>query len=64
MEIVKRFRSTVLPYSYKILMLKESKNANYICKLEQNLLNLHIEYKYCPKLNFSGKSECFSKIIK
>lgn len=57
-----RFRcKTFLPYNYKIIEVIEG-DAHYISELENKLQKENKKHKYIPYLNFSGATECFSKI--
>lgn len=47
-----------MPYSYEILKIIESENAGYIYDLENILLRNSKQFKYLPKLDFHGKTEC------
>lgn len=52
-----------LPYRYKILAIIPFSLKN-ICKAEKELHTMFSEYKYNPKLKFSGYTECFDISIK
>lgn len=63
-KVESRFRNkTLMPYFYEVLKVIESKEDPIsIWELERSLLKLHKEFKYKPKILFSGYTECFSKI--
>lgn len=62
--VYKRFYGKVnLPYNYEIVKTIEGEPKN-ISKLEKQLQKHNKQFKYIPKINFSGVNECFSKIDK
>ena len=48
-----------MPYQWKVLLVRQS-SAKYISELERSLQKQAWEYKYKPKLPFSGQTECFT----
>jgi len=62
MTINNRFKTKrMLPYNFKVI--KEILgNADFIFNLENELKNFNKEYKYKPKIKFSGINECYSNI--
>ena len=60
-KIHDRFISPKLPYEYEIIISIEDTGED-ICKYEKILHALHRKYKYKPKINFMGRTECFSEI--
>lgn len=61
--VAKRFSAKDFPYTYEVI--RECKGtAKAMCSLESHLHNLQHNYKYTPKKEFSGMSECFTKITK
>jgi len=60
--IKKRFNNKAsMPYNYKIIKIFENKDSEYISKLENKLHIKNKEFKYIPKKEFYGNSECFFK---
>jgi len=53
----------VLPYNWEIIKLYELENPRDICTLETEIKNLHKEYRYTPKIKFSGYRECYLKLL-
>ncbi len=51
-----------MPYNYKIIKLIKSKDSDYIFNLERKLHKINKKYKYIPKIQFDGFTECFSKV--
>ncbi|MEQ1227941.1 hypothetical protein ABLT66_00255 [Acinetobacter junii] len=62
-DITERFARGRIPYEYEVLKII-SENAEFIWKLEKQIHALLHEYKYCPELQFNGKTECFSQVPK
>lgn len=59
------YHKSLMPYKYKILRVIESrKDPIYIYDLERVLHKFYKDYKYTPKIKFSGDTECFSKLPK
>ncbi len=56
-----RFSRGQLPYSYEVLTTIEG-SGDFVCNLEQELLNMNYKYKYTPTLEFAGSQECFSSL--
>lgn len=56
-----RFISPKLPYNYSVILCIEDDGLS-ICKYEKLLHNHHKEFKYKPKINFMGRTECYSQI--
>lgn len=55
-------KGTKMPYEYEVI--EEIKgSAGFIFDLENELHAKHKEYKYCPSLDFHGKTECYIKLI-
>jgi len=50
------------PYTYEIIDVIESFNAELIYKMENHYLNQHKFFRYTPKIRFKGDSECFKKL--
>lgn len=64
-EIEKRFKREkkfVDNYHYEIIEIIKSDDGNYIWNLEKQLHRKYREYKYIPKFEFGGHTECFSYI--
>lgn len=61
-DISRRFNDIAQYYHYKVLHTIEA-DADTICKLERKYQRMNKEYKYTPKVQFSGYTECFSKVI-
>ena len=58
-----RFRTKwSLPYHYKVVKTFEG-SARYVSELEIELQNKHIEFRYQPKLEFGGQTECFTQYL-
>lgn len=57
-NLSKRFTNS-FPYQWKLLKIIEG-DYKYISETERNLQKLIWEYKYTPKLPFSGQTECFT----
>ena len=57
-----RFRGHC-PYEYEQLQIVQG-DATFIWSLERQIHRILNAYKYEPKLNFAGQTECFSKIPK
>lgn len=51
-----------LPYRYKVIKTFEG-DARYISELETELQNKHKEFRYQPKLEFGGQTECFTQYL-
>ena len=64
-DIKQRFKTKIrMPYSFNIIEIIESDDAEYIWNLEKRIhekLN-DLELSYKPKLYFAGYSECFKSI--
>lgn len=50
-----------MPYNYEIVKLYKGE-ALEMSKLEHDLQRKNKEFKYTPKIPFSGQYECFSEI--
>lgn len=62
--MMQRFNSKkAFPYNYEILQIIKG-DAKEISILENTLKSKNKQYKYSPKINFGGETECFNKIIK
>lgn len=57
-----RFSRGQLPYNYTVIEIFEG-SAEYMCRLEQRLLNFHTMNKYTPEKEFAGSGECFSSLM-
>lgn len=60
MTVDNRFKYQQLPYNYEIINILKGK-AEKISRLEKQLQKENKEFKYIPKIKFSGVNECFSK---
>jgi len=68
-KVGKTFRSIALryknkeklPYEYEVLKVVEG-SASHISKLEREIQNSNLEYKYEPSIFFKGFSECFTEV--
>ena len=60
--VSKRFEYNIIPYKYRIIYL-EGGEARYISDKEAKQHNENKQYKYTPKLSFSGRQECYSNLI-
>ena len=60
-DLTKRFKSTKMPYNYEIIYVVIGE-CDDIFNLEVELKQKNKIYKYKPKICFSGKHECFSKV--
>lgn len=57
-----RFKTSFLmPYNYEVISLIKG-SAKIICKEERTLQNKNSRYRFTPSIEFSGMTECFSKI--
>lgn len=59
--IGQRFKTLPKEYKYKLIYEESSIDAIYIFDRETYLHNILSEFKYSPKLEFKGKTECFIK---
>lgn len=55
-------RRKYFPYECDVLCLYETNRYNAVF-IERNLHRYHKKYKYMPKKDFGGKTECFSKVL-
>jgi len=63
-SVIKRYRKKdSMPYNYKILHETSSTNKEIILQMERKFLSKFKKYKYTPKIDFGGKTECFNKSI-
>ncbi|MCA9749012.1 MAG: hypothetical protein KC414_07890 [Romboutsia sp.] len=61
-SIENRFKGNIsIPYPTKVIRVAEG-SAEAIYKLEKELIEINLRYKYFPNKSFSGDRECFSKI--
>lgn len=54
-------RKRDMPYKYRILITVGSTDPEFIFKLENEIKRDFMPYKYFPKIQFGGMTECFSK---
>ena len=60
-SVENRFSSkTILPYSFKILEIKNFKNSKECSVFEHQLHTKFKQFKYKPLKNFRGFNECYS----
>lgn len=58
-----RFYKKIMPYEWRVLKIIQSdQDGIFISKLEKMLQNKNKKYKYNPKIEFDGDTECFSFI--
>jgi hypothetical protein len=57
--IKNRFRPSLMPYKYKILF-EYIEEAGFIYDLEIELHKKYRNYKHIPKINFAGRTECYT----
>lgn len=57
-----RYSKGNLPYDYETIYIHVSDDAKSICELEQKYKNKCINYKYTPKKEFAGMTECYTSI--
>lgn len=55
--------SKAMPYKWEVIKLYPLESARNICEFEVKVKNLHKEFRYIPKIEFSGYRECYSKIL-
>lgn len=55
----RRFSPSMMPYKYQ-LVKSHSNDADFIWSLEKRLHVILKKYKYQPKIDFKGKTECYS----
>ena len=56
-------RKKEMPYNYEVVKVLISKDAKYICELEERLKRESKLNKYLPDKEFGGRYECYSKIL-
>jgi hypothetical protein len=54
--------SIVFPYTYELVCTYKGE-AGLIWDMEKEYLRKYKKYKYIPKINFSGYTECFSNTL-
>lgn len=61
-SVRKRFSGrSKMPYSYKLIR-EVNGSPDFIYNLENNMLRDLVKYDYEPKIDFKGKTECFSDL--
>lgn len=62
-KVWRRFRKKkLLPYKHKVIKIIEG-SAREISELETELLRKNYEFRYKPKLEFGGQTECFTQYL-
>lgn len=61
-NLIKRFGSRRMPYSWRVIARYESDDAAMIYTLEKHLHRQLSKYRYQPSIAFGGHKECYTRV--
>jgi hypothetical protein len=61
-DLRKRFYSSRLPYSWRVVARLESNDAAFIYSFEKHIHRQLVKFRYQPLVAFGGHMECYSSV--